>query len=361
MNTRRWMARLWAMALCCAMAFTGGLMPTGCRAAFPAACAETADLPALTRYNASFIGLFDTVTAIVGLSDSKEAFTEEAQRIHDELEAYHQLFDIYHDYPGMNNLKTVNDNAGIAPVTVDGRIIDLLLFCREMAQTSGGLVDITQGSVLHLWHQARTDSINFPEAAYLPDAAALQEAALHTGFDKLIIDETASTVYLTDPHARLDVGAVAKGYTVERVSRTMPENMMLSVGGNIRVRGSNLLTGNPWTAGVQDPESEEYLHVVKLDGVSIVTSGDYRRYFTVDGVRYGHIIDPRTSQPGRLWRAVCILCPDSGVADALSTALFLLPVEEGQALLDRFGAEAMWMGHDGENMYSPGFMGYVKE
>ena len=73
MNTRRWMARLWAMALCCAMAFTGGLMPTGCRAAFPAACAETADLPALTRYNASFIGLFDTVTAIVGLSDSKEA------------------------------------------------------------------------------------------------------------------------------------------------------------------------------------------------------------------------------------------------------------------------------------------------
>lgn len=77
-------------------------------------------------------------------------------------------------------------------------------------------------------------------------------------------------------------------------------------------------------------------------------------------MRYGHIIDPRTGQPGRLWRAVCILCPDSGVADALSTALYLLPVEEGQKLLDIDSAEAMWMGMDGENMYSPGFMGFVK-
>lgn len=360
MTTRRMMALVCALVLGCMMAFSGVLLPGGRWAAFslPAARAETA---ALTRYNASFIGLFDTVTAIVGLSESKEAFTQEAQRIHDELEVYHQLYDIYHDVEGLNNLKTINDNAGVAPVKVDRLIIDLLLFCRDIAQQTGGLVDVTQGSVLRLWHQAREDSIAFPEDAYLPDAAALQEAALHTGFDKLVIDEAASTVYLTDPHARLDVGAVAKGYAVEQVARTLPENMMLSVGGNIRVTGSNVLTGNPWTAGVQDPDSEEYLHVVNLDGVSIVTSGDYRRYFTVDGVRYGHIIDPRTSQPGRLWRAVCILYPDSGVADALSTALYLLPVEEGQMLLDRFGAEAMWMGPDGENVYSPGFLGYVKE
>ena len=353
------MKRYIALMLCAICAATG-LCPAASRSGLTVAMAEPAPA-ALTRYNASFIGLFDTVTAIVGISDSREAFAAEAQRIHDELEVYHQLYDIYHDYPGMNNLKTINDNAGIAPVTVDGRIIELLLFCREMAQLTGGLVDVTQGSVLHLWHQARTDSINFPEAAYLPDAAALQEAALHTGFDKLIIDEAAFTVFLTDPHTRLDVGAVAKGYAVERVACTMPENMMLSVGGNIRVTGSNVLTGNPWSAGVQDPESEDYLHVVHLDGVSIVTSGNYRRYFTVDGVRYGHIIDPRTSQPGRLWRAVCILCSDSGVADALSTALYLLPVEEGQQLLDRFGAEALWMGENGENVYSPGFLGYVKQ
>ncbi len=312
------------------------------------------------RYSASFLGLFDTVTAMVGISDSKESFAAEAQRIHDQLAVYHRLFDIYHDYEGLNNLKTINDNAGIAPVVVDRPVIDLLLFCREMAEQTDGLVDVTQGSVLGLWHQARTDSIAFPADAYLPDPAALEEAARHTGIDRLIIDEEASTVYLTDPHASLDVGAVAKGWAVEQVARTMPENMMLSVGGNIRVTGCNSLTGQSWTAGVQDPESEEYLHVVRLEEMSIVTSGDYRRYFTVDGVTYGHIIDPRTLQPGRLWRAVCILCPDSGVADALSTALYLLPVQEGRQLLDAFGAEAMWISPEGECFYSSGFESYIK-
>ncbi len=324
------------------------------------ALAETAQPAELKRYNATFLGLFDTVTAMVGLDSSKESFAATAQRLHDELEVYHQLFDIYHDYPEINNLKTINDNAGIAPVAVDERIIDLLLFCRDMARSTGGLVDVTQGSVLALWHQARVDSIAFPGSAYLPDAAALQEAARHTGFDKLVIDPEAGTVYLTDPLARLDVGAIAKGYAVEQVARTMPDHMMLSVGGNIRVTGHNLLTGQPWTAGVQDPESQEYLHVVNLTDLSIVTSGDYRRYFTVDGHRYGHIIDPRTLVPGERWRAVCILTPDSGIADALSTALFLLPQEDGQRLLDAYGAEAMWMGADGACFYSPGFLEAVK-
>ncbi len=342
------MKRLLAVLLCAA-ALLGCLTAAG----------ENA--PESKRYQASFMGLFDTVTAVVGVAESKEAFTETASRIRDELEIYHRLFDIYNDYEGLPNLKTINDQAGIAPVKVDERIIRLLLFCREMAESTGGLVDVTQGSVLSLWHEARVHSIAFPEDAYLPEESALREAAGHTGMHLLEIDEEASTVYLTDPLARLDVGAVAKGYAVEQVARTMPDGMMLSVGGNIRVTGHNPLTGESWTAGVQDPESEEYLHVVRLEDVSIVTSGDYRRYFTVDGVRYGHIIHPETQQPGRLYRAVCILCPDSGIADALSTALYLLPREEGQQLLTRFGAEAMWMGEDGECSYSPGFMGYVKQ
>lgn len=312
------------------------------------------------RYSASFLGSFDTVTAIVGISESKAAFTEAAMAVRATLEELHRLFDIYNSYEGINNLKTVNDNAGIAPVQVDGRIIDLLLFCREMAAATGGLVDVTQGSVLRLWHDARVSSMAFPEDAYLPTEAELAEAALHTGFDKLIIDEAASTVFLTDPAARLDVGAVAKGYAVELASAQLPDNMMLSVGGNIRAKGCNTLTGERWTAGVEDPEGGEYLHVVWLEDGSIVTSGDYRRYFTVDGVRYGHIIDPRTRQPGRLWRAVCILCENSGIADALSTALYLLPMEEGQRLLEAYGAEAMWIGQDGEYLYSDGFGEAVK-
>ena len=82
------------------------------------------------NYSTSFFDVFDTVTTIIGYAESKEAFTAQAQQIHDELLIYHQLFDIYNTYPDIQNLKTVNDNAGIAPVQVDRKLIDLLLFCR---------------------------------------------------------------------------------------------------------------------------------------------------------------------------------------------------------------------------------------
>lgn len=316
----------------------------------------------LRRQNASFLDLFNTATYLVGCAPDADSFRDTAQHVHDQLEEYHRLYDVYHVYPGLNNLKTINDMAGEAPVKVDRRIIDLLLFCREMYEATGGLVDITMGSVLSLWHDARTHGIDNPLEAALPDDAALREAATHTGFDRVIIDEEASTVFITDPGLRLDVGAIGKGYAVERVCAGLPGGLLLSVGGNIRATGPNPLTGDHWTAGVQDPDNPwgDYLHVLWVDGVSVVTSGDYQRYYTVDGVRYGHIVDPRTLYPTGMWRAVCILAPDSGVADALSTALYLLPLEDGLALLERFDAEALWIAPDGTQHQSPGFGAYIR-
>ena len=92
----------------------------------------------------------------------------------------------------------------------------------------------------------------------------------------------------------------------------------------------------------------------------MVTSGDYQRTYLVDGEFYHHIIDPDTLYPGRLWRAVTVVCPDSGLADALSTALFLLPMEEGQKLLDACDSVAMWVGADGEIHYSTGFEDLIR-
>ena len=92
-----------------------------------------------------------------------------------------------------------------------------------------------------------------------------------------------------------------------------------------------------------------------------MTSGDYQRYYYVDGVKYHHIIDPETLYPATLWRAVTVVCEDSGLADALSTSLFTMTQDEGQALLDEFGAEALWVAADGQLLYSPGFSGYIKE
>ena len=317
-------------------------------------CSLTQSQP--KQYNATFLELFDTVTAMTGLSDSQETFTTNAQAVRDALEVYHQLFDIYNDYDGINNLKTINDNAGIAPVKVDRKIIDLLLDCKAYYDLTGGLVDVTMGAVLQLWHEARSDGLDDPAHAYLPDQAALEEAATHRGWEYIVIDEDASTVYISDPDVSLDVGAIAKGWAAQQVSTIVPQGMMLSVGGNVCAPGPKDEQGTRWVVGVQDPDGgNEYLHTIYLSSGSVVTSGDYQRCYMVDGKIYHHIIDPATLYPSTHWRSVTIVCDDSGLADALSTAMFLLPLEDGKALLERCGDNAMWVDLDGECYYTPGF------
>lgn len=308
------------------------------------------------QYTATFLTLFDTITSIVGKADSEASFRETAQNIHDELLEYHQLFDIYNEYEGIHNLKTVNDHAGIEPVTVDGRIIALLKDCKAYYEATDGKVNAAMGSVLSLWHEARNDGIDDPMNATLPDEEALTEAGRFMDFSAVVLDESASTVFITDPNVRLDVGAIAKGWSVQRVCETAPSGLLISVGGNVCATGPKDESGAPWVVGVQNPDGgNDYLHTLYLTKGSVVTSGDYQRAYMVDGEIYHHIIDPDTLYPSRYWRSVTIICPDSGLADALSTALFVLPQEEGQQLLNKYQAEAMWVDAEGNLFYSPGF------
>ena len=317
--------------------------------------------PEQKQYTATFLTLFDTVTTIVGRGESEEAFRETAQLLHDELLQYHQLFDIYNSYEGIHNLKTINDHAGKEAVVVDRRIIDLLLDCREYYELTEGKVNVAMGSVLRLWHEARSDSFNDPVNAYLPDWEKLTRAAAHVDFSCVVIDEEASAVFLPDPEMRLDVGAVAKGWAVQCVCENAPQGLLISVGGNVCATGPKDPQGTAWVVGIQNPDGgENYLHTLYLKKGSVVTSGDYQRNFAVDGKLYHHIIDPETLCPSQHWRSVSILCEDSGLADALSTALFLLPREDGQKLLDRCGAEAMWVNAGGDCFYSPGFEANIR-
>ncbi len=313
------------------------------------------------QYSATFLTVFDTVTTITGKAESQEAFSATAQKIHDELMIYHQLFDIYKEYEGLNNLKTVNDNAGIEPVKVDPLIIQLLRDCQQYHTMSGGVVNPAMGSVLVLWHEARNDGINDPANAYLPEQEKMKAAAEHMHMDALVIDEAASTVFLTDPKVRLDVGAIAKGWAVQRVVETAPTGLLISVGGNVCATGPKDAAGTPWVVGIQNPDGgDAYLHTLTVQSGSIVTSGDYQRAYVVDGELYHHIIDPDTLYPSTLWRSVTVVCQDSGLGDALSTALFVLPMEEGQQLLDKAGAEAMWVDREGNRFYSPGFEDFIR-
>ena len=316
--------------------------------------------PEMKKYTATYLTLFDTVTTIVGFAESEEAFTQIAQKIHDDLLVYHQLFDVYNDYEGINNLKTINDNAGIAPLQVDEKIIALLRDCKSYYDLTDGKVNVAMGSVLKLWHKARNDGINDPVNAYLPNAQKLAEAAEHADFSCVLIDEEASTVYLSDADMRLDVGAVAKGWAAEQVANAAPEGLLISVGGNVCATGPKDADGTPWVVGIQDPDGGDYLHTIYVSSGSVVTSGDYQRAYAVDGTVYHHIIDPATLYPSAYWRSVTVVCEDSALADALSTALFVLPLEEGKALLERTQAEAMWVDAEGKIFYSNNFQAMIR-
>lgn len=331
------------------------------------ACAATEKKQ--TRYQAQFLELFDTVTTIIGYSENKDDFSEFAQLIYDNLKELHELYDKYHEYEGINNIKTINDNAGIAPVKVDQRIIDLLLFSEEAYEISGGRVNIAFGSVLEVWHDYREEGTEDPTAAKLPPMEVLKEKAEHTDINKVIINEEESTVYLEDPEMRLDVGAIAKGYATERVAQIAIEkgytNGLLSVGGNVRAIGSRAEKEKAWNVGIQNPDLEsedQYLTILNLEDLSLVSSGDYERYYTVDGKEYHHIIDPATLMPADYFIAVSIVTKDSGLADALSTSIFNMSFEEGLALIEELpGTEALWVLKNGDMKYSSGFQALIKE
>lgn len=320
----------------------------------------------LTRYTASFLNVFDTKTDIAGYGTSEAAFKEQVELLRERLVYYHELYDIYHNYDGVNNIKTINDNAGIGPVAVDPEIIGLLQFCVEMYDRTGGQVNIAMGSVLRVWHEYREAGNNNPSSARLPKEEELREAAEHTDIGELVIDEAASTVYLRDPGMSLDVGSIGKGYALQRVAEYARElgmeHLLLSVGGNVCAVGARL-DGSLWRLGVQNPdtESEEpYIRKVDLADCCIVTSGNYQRYYFVDGVRYCHIIDPDTQMPADYFNAVSIIAKDSGMADALSTSVYNMTWEEGLAFVNGLeDAEAMWVMKDGSVRYSDGFEAYV--
>lgn len=326
-----------------------------------------------TRYQAQFLQLFDTVTTIVGYADTEAQFRKISEQVRQQLEQYHQLYDIYNDYEGVNNIKTINDNAGIAPVTVDQRIIDLLLFARDIHGQTGGKVNVAMGSVLSLWHDYREAGTEDPAEAALPPMELLRNAAEHTSIEAVLINQEASTVYLTDPAMSLDVGAMAKGYAVEQIARQLESegvtSLLLSVGGNVRAIGGKIINDDNkepfWTIGIQNPDKasdQADLFAVMIEGLSVVSSGVYERYYTVDDIRYHHIIDPETLMPAGRFAQVTLICPDSGLADALSTYIFSLPAEEGHRLIESIdGVEACWVDSAGDIAYSSGFQDYIKE
>ncbi len=333
---------------------SGLLLLSGCTAQSTAATTA----PALTKYsNITLDAGFDTFISLQEYTDSQETFDAHFQTVTELFTYYNNLFDIYNTYEGMNNLKTINDNAGIQPVEVDPVLIEMLQEAKQFYDISGGEFDITMGALLQVWHQYREAGIAANEEGQygtLPSQEELEEAARHRGWDCVEIDTENNTVYITDPEVSLDVGGIAKGFATEKVAQALEsENLIgaaINAGGNNRTLGDKY-DGSDWRVRIQNPDGGEKSVVVSFPGVgSFVTSGDYERYYIAeDGQRYSHIIDPSTLYPADRYRSVTIITKDSGAADCLSTTLFTLSIEEGRQVLQEYeeltgnAAEAVWI------------------
>ena len=217
------------------------------------------------------------------------------------------------------------------------------------------------GSVLSIWHDYRTAASEPPYVAQVPEESALSEAAKHVSIDSLVIDKDAGTVYISDPAASIDVGAIAKGYTVDLLYNALKEmgadSIALNIGGNIRTIG--LLPGNKkWKVGITNPDrssDKSFIRRVAIEDIALVTSGDYERYYYVGDTKYHHIIDPDTLMPAEYFASVTIFTKDSGLADALSTALFCMSYEDGLALVKSIGGvDVLWVYPNGAVKYTDG-------
>ncbi|ABW18436.1 ApbE family lipoprotein [Alkaliphilus oremlandii OhILAs] len=325
-----------------------------------------------SKYTDTFFDTFDTLVQVVGYTETEEEFKAYFEQIKSRFEQLHKLYDIYNNYEGLNNVKTINDNAGIKPVEVQKEIIDLIVFAKEWYSKTNGKTNIAMGSVLKIWHDYRQEGESEPEHAKLPPMEQLLEAAQYTNIDDVIVDTKKNTVYLADKKMALDVGAVAKGYATEVVAKEMMKkgftSGIISAGGNVRVLEKPLDgVRERWGIGIQNPDQSilpnesSILETIFINNASVVTSGDYQRYYMVDGKTIHHLIDPETLMPGEYYRAVTVVTVNSGAADALSTAVFLTPYAESKALVEGIeGVEALWIMKDGSIEATDGMKAIMK-
>lgn len=313
------------------------------------------------QFSKIYFDYFDTASIITGYETSQEEFDKTLEIIKAELESYHQLYDIYYRYDNVTNLCVINSAKDGEPTVVDQKIIDMLKYAKEMYVLTDGEMNVAMGSVLKIWHDFRKLGVDNPKKATLPKLEDLKEASNHTSIDDVIIDEEAGTLYLSDPELRLDVGAIAKGYATEMIAQKLismgKTGYCLNIGGNIRTIGDK--NGEEWRVGIENPDKaseEAYIKILNISDMSLVTSGSYQRFYVVDGKNYHHIIDKDTLYPSEYYQSVSVLCESSALADALSTSLFTMELEEGKALVKSIeGVEALWCLPDGEIITTDGF------
>ena len=231
-------------------------------------------------------------------------------------------------YRDNSEITRVNQQAATGPVRVSAELFDIVERSLDMSVRSDGAFDITFDSVGRLY--------DF-RSGVRPDATAIRENLPEINYRHVILDREAHSIRFSVPGTRINLGGIGKGYACEKVAKMLGEagvrNARVNAGGDTRFIGDR--RGQPWIVGIRDPDDEKrWVTRLALDNEAASTAGDYERYFDKDGVRYHHILDPKTGDSARGIRSVTVIGPDATMTDGLDDAVFILGLEKGFALID---------------------------
>ena len=257
-----------------------------------------------------------------------------------------------------SDVARINAAAGQEPVAVSAETFAVIRRGLEFAQLTDGAFDITVAPLIDLWGFGTGD-------AQIPEEDELAAAREWVDYRKVQLDEERLEVFLVDAQMQLDLGGIAKGYIVDQALEAMRDHGVISgsfdAGGDIRVLGEKP-DGTPWRIGIRDPRDRQALvAIVELRDQSVVTSGDYERFFVQDGERYHHILDPQTGLPTRGVTSVTLLGEDAITTDTLSTAIFVMGLDRGMDLIESLpDTETIIITEDGQVHISSGLEDQVE-
>ncbi|OIP83731.1 MAG: thiamine biosynthesis protein ApbE [Porphyromonadaceae bacterium CG2_30_38_12] len=237
------------------------------------------------------------------------------------------------EWDSATQTSAINKMAGIAPVKVDKELFDLIYRCNKISGLTQGAFDISFASMDKIW--------NFDKNEHdMPDNIVVKEAAKHINWEKIILNAQNNTVFLQEKGMKIGFGAIGKGYSANKAKVEM-QKIPGVLGGIVNASGDLLTWGvsnNPsgWSIQIADPKNiNKPLAWLQLNNISIVTSGDYEKYFSNNGKRYSHIINPKTGYPITDIKSVTIICPDAELSDALATSICVLGVSQGIELINK--------------------------
>lgn len=288
---------------------------------------------------------FDTVITLTIYDSSQESLLEDCFSL---AEHYEKLFSTTID---SSDISHINQAKG-SPVTVDNETIDLIQKGLSYCKLSEGGFDLTIGKVSSLWNFSENDGS-------LPDSDQLAAAVSTVDYENIVIEN--NEVRLADPETAIDLGGIAKGYIADRMKEYLNHNGVtegtINLGGNVLCIGPKK-DGSPYRIGIQKPFDDQgaAAAVVEVTDETVVSSGIYERYITVDDKLYHHILNPATGYPyeNNLF-GVTIICQDSVDGDGLSTTCFALGLEKGMELIERLpDTEAVFITEDYEFHCSSG-------